>query len=165
LSLFFSSVVYLKPASDLRQVCDFLKVLRFNSTNKTDFNDTTEILLKVALNTITTFKYSTFSIPYYKTTLLYYSGIVRSVTSLHGDNAVVFYSQRIWNCCLMREVDFGGSGLIRRVMTVFLHNGFFSIIHETWLILFIFIYLNIKSLWIDTSGISFQINIPVHVYI
>ena len=35
--------------SDLRQVCSFL---RFSSTNKTDRHDITEIVLKVALNTI-----------------------------------------------------------------------------------------------------------------
>jgi hypothetical protein len=39
--------------SDLRQVCAFLRVLRFHSTNKTDRHDIAEILLKVALNTIT----------------------------------------------------------------------------------------------------------------
>ena len=40
----------IKFVSDLRQVSDFLPVL---STNKTDFHDITEILLKVAINTIT----------------------------------------------------------------------------------------------------------------
>jgi hypothetical protein len=44
--------------SDLRQVGGFLRVLRFppgppvSSTNKADRHDITEILLKVALNTI-----------------------------------------------------------------------------------------------------------------
>ena len=42
-----------KFVSDLRQVDGFLWVLRFLSTNKTDYHDITEILLKVALNTIT----------------------------------------------------------------------------------------------------------------
>ena len=42
----------IKFVSDLRQVCGFLRVPRF-STNKTDRSDKTEILLKVALNTIT----------------------------------------------------------------------------------------------------------------
>jgi hypothetical protein len=35
---------------DLRQICGFLQV---SSTNKTDSDDITEILLKVVLNTIT----------------------------------------------------------------------------------------------------------------
>ena len=39
--------------SDLRQVGGFRRVLRFQSTNKTDRHDITEILLKVALNIIT----------------------------------------------------------------------------------------------------------------
>jgi hypothetical protein len=38
--------------SDLRQVGGFLRVLPVSSTNKTDHHDITEILLKVALNTI-----------------------------------------------------------------------------------------------------------------
>jgi len=42
----------IKFVSDLRQVCGFLHVLVFSSTNKTDRHDITEILLKVALNTI-----------------------------------------------------------------------------------------------------------------
>ena len=42
----------IKFVSDLRQVGGFLRVLRFPSTNKTDLHDTTEILLKEALNTI-----------------------------------------------------------------------------------------------------------------
>jgi hypothetical protein len=41
-----------KFVSDLRQVGGFLRVLRGPSTNKTDRNDITEVLLKVALNTI-----------------------------------------------------------------------------------------------------------------
>jgi len=41
----------IKFASDLRQFGGFLLVLR-SSTNKTDRHDITEILLKVALNTI-----------------------------------------------------------------------------------------------------------------
>jgi hypothetical protein len=48
--------------SDLRQVDGFLRVLR-SSTNKADRHDITEILLKVALNTI--------AIPY--TSAVYYS--------------------------------------------------------------------------------------------
>jgi hypothetical protein len=40
----------MKFVSDLRQVDDFLQVLRFSSTNKTDRHDITEILLKVVLN-------------------------------------------------------------------------------------------------------------------
>jgi hypothetical protein len=39
----------IKFVSDLRQVCAFFPV---SSTNKTDRHDITEILLKVALNTI-----------------------------------------------------------------------------------------------------------------
>jgi hypothetical protein len=39
--------------SDLRHVSGFLWVLPVSSTNKTDCHDITEILLKVALNTIT----------------------------------------------------------------------------------------------------------------
>jgi hypothetical protein len=43
----------IKFVSGLRQVGGFLRLLRFSSTNKTDHHDITEILLKVALNTIT----------------------------------------------------------------------------------------------------------------
>ena len=43
----------IKFVSDLRQVGGFLRVLRFPPSNKTDHHDITEILLKVALNTIT----------------------------------------------------------------------------------------------------------------
>ena len=43
----------IKLVSDLRQVGGFLLVLRFPSPNKTDSYDITDILLKVALNTIT----------------------------------------------------------------------------------------------------------------
>jgi hypothetical protein len=43
----------IKFVSDLWQVGGFLRVLRVSSTNKTDRHDITEILLKVALNTIT----------------------------------------------------------------------------------------------------------------
>jgi hypothetical protein len=40
--------------SDLRQVADFLRVFQFPlDTNKTDHDDITEILMRVALNTIT----------------------------------------------------------------------------------------------------------------
>jgi hypothetical protein len=39
--------------SDLRHVSGFLWVLPVSSTNKTDCHDITEIILKVALNTIT----------------------------------------------------------------------------------------------------------------
>jgi hypothetical protein len=42
----------IKFVSDLRQVGGFIRVLRFLATNKTDGHDVTEILLKVALNTI-----------------------------------------------------------------------------------------------------------------
>jgi hypothetical protein len=42
----------IKFVSDLPQVGGFLWVLRFPSSNKTDHHDTTEILLKVALDTI-----------------------------------------------------------------------------------------------------------------
>jgi len=42
----------IKFVSDLWQVGGFLWVL-FSSTNKTDHQDITEILLKVALNTLT----------------------------------------------------------------------------------------------------------------
>jgi hypothetical protein len=46
----------MKFVSDLWQVGGFLSVLRFpgaiSSTNNTDLHDITEILLKVALNTI-----------------------------------------------------------------------------------------------------------------
>ena len=43
----------IKFVSDLRQFSGFLQVLWFPSTYKTDCHDITEILLKVALNTIT----------------------------------------------------------------------------------------------------------------
>ena len=45
----------IKFVSDLRQVGGFLKVLttQVSSTNKTDHHNITEILLKVAINTIT----------------------------------------------------------------------------------------------------------------
>jgi hypothetical protein len=42
----------IKFVSDLRQVGSFLRVLRFPPPNETDGHDVTEILLKVALNTI-----------------------------------------------------------------------------------------------------------------
>ena len=42
----------IKFVSELRQVGGFLRVLRFSSTNKTDRHDITEILLKMAWNTI-----------------------------------------------------------------------------------------------------------------
>jgi hypothetical protein len=42
----------IKFISELRQFDGFLRVLFF-STNKTDHHDITEILLKVALNTLT----------------------------------------------------------------------------------------------------------------
>ena len=45
----------IKFVSDLRQISGFLQVLDpVSSTNKTDRHDITEILLKVALNTINT---------------------------------------------------------------------------------------------------------------
>jgi len=43
----------IKFVSDLRQVDDFLRVLRFPPPNKTDRHDIIEILLNVALNTTT----------------------------------------------------------------------------------------------------------------
>ena len=43
----------IKFVSDLWQICGFLHVLRFHPSNKTDLHELTEILLKVALNTIT----------------------------------------------------------------------------------------------------------------
>ena len=42
----------MKIVGDLRQVCGFLRVLRFPLTDKTDPHDIAEILLKVALNII-----------------------------------------------------------------------------------------------------------------
>ena len=42
----------IKFVSDLRQVGGFLRVIRFPPTNKTDRTDITEMLLKMALNTI-----------------------------------------------------------------------------------------------------------------
>jgi hypothetical protein len=39
--------------SDLRQIGGFIQVFRFSPQKKTDHHDITEILLKVALNTIT----------------------------------------------------------------------------------------------------------------
>jgi hypothetical protein len=44
--------VYLLFISDLQQVSDFLPGTPVSSTSKTDHHDLTEILLKVALNTI-----------------------------------------------------------------------------------------------------------------
>jgi hypothetical protein len=43
----------IKVVSDLQQVDEFLRVLRFPPPIKQDSHDITEILLKVALNTIT----------------------------------------------------------------------------------------------------------------
>ena len=43
----------IKFVSDLLQVSDFLRLLPVSSTNKTDCHGILEILLKVALNTIT----------------------------------------------------------------------------------------------------------------
>ena len=48
----------IKIVSDLRQDGGFLRVLRFPPINKTDRHDITEILLKMALNNITTTLYS-----------------------------------------------------------------------------------------------------------
>jgi hypothetical protein len=48
----FKFVNYLRP-TDLRQVGGFLPGTPISSNNKTDRHDKTEILLKVALNTIT----------------------------------------------------------------------------------------------------------------
>ena len=42
----------IKFVSDLRQVDGFLRILRFPPPKRTDRHDTSEILLKVALNTI-----------------------------------------------------------------------------------------------------------------
>jgi hypothetical protein len=42
----------IKFVSDLRQAGDFLWILQFLSTNKTDCHDITEILLKVVLSAI-----------------------------------------------------------------------------------------------------------------
>jgi hypothetical protein len=44
----------IKLVSDLRQVGGILRVLRFAPSKKNDLHDITEILLKVALNTIAT---------------------------------------------------------------------------------------------------------------
>jgi len=43
----------IKFVSDLRKVGVFLRVLRFPPPNKTDLHDITDIMLKVALYTIT----------------------------------------------------------------------------------------------------------------
>jgi hypothetical protein len=43
----------IKFVSDLWQVGGFLRILRFTSTNKTDCHELAEIVLKVALNTMT----------------------------------------------------------------------------------------------------------------
>ena len=43
----------IKFVSELRQAGGFLRTLRFHPTNKTDRHDIAELLLKVALNTIT----------------------------------------------------------------------------------------------------------------
>jgi hypothetical protein len=43
----------MKFVSDLRQVGGFLRCTAVSSANKTDHHDITDILLKVALNTIT----------------------------------------------------------------------------------------------------------------
>ena len=42
----------IKFVNDLRQISGFLRVLQFPPPNKTDSQDITEILLKVALKTI-----------------------------------------------------------------------------------------------------------------
>ena len=50
----YSIQIYvIKFVSDLQQVGGFFPGTPVSSTNKTDHNDITEILLKVALNTIT----------------------------------------------------------------------------------------------------------------
>ena len=50
----YSIQIYvIKFVSDLQQVGGFFSGTPVSSTNKTDHNDITEILLKVALNTIT----------------------------------------------------------------------------------------------------------------
>jgi len=43
----------IKFVSELRQICGFLTGNPVSSSNKTDRHDITEILLKVALNTLT----------------------------------------------------------------------------------------------------------------
>ena len=51
-TLFYLSYIMIKFVSDLRQIGGFLRVLWVSFTNKTDHHDISEILLKVALNTI-----------------------------------------------------------------------------------------------------------------
>ena len=48
----YTFVYVIKFIRDMRQVGDFFLGTSVSSTNKTDRHDTTEILLKVALNTI-----------------------------------------------------------------------------------------------------------------
>jgi hypothetical protein len=48
----FDNHYVIKFVSDWRQVCGFLWILPISSTNKNDRHDITEILHKVALNTI-----------------------------------------------------------------------------------------------------------------
>jgi hypothetical protein len=71
----------IKLVNDLRQVCGFLGVLRLSSTNKTDRHDITEILLKVALNTITLTLTSVYKITYtYCSSILHKRGLVHKDT-------------------------------------------------------------------------------------
>jgi hypothetical protein len=79
----------IKFVSDLQRVSGFLQVLRFPPTMKTDCHNLTEILLKVALNTI---------IPLFiQSNILWLNNIVMDLSSLlsstccqNGFHAITF---------------------------------------------------------------------------
>ena len=48
----FQIIFYIKVVSDFRHFGGFLRVLRVSSTNQINRHDLTEVLLKVALDTI-----------------------------------------------------------------------------------------------------------------
>ena len=94
----------------LRQVSGFLQVLRFSDTNKTDRHDITEILLKVALNTIN------LNQPHFK---LYYTGghlgfpdqVTWSFLVLKSALAFVTFSHILHNNNVWKDADMQ-SGLL-----------------------------------------------------
>ena len=73
--------------SDLRQVGGFVRLLRFSPNNTTDYHDIAKILLKVALNTITTIhilqEYNWLALKIYLNCL---SSISDKVQFTHNDN-------------------------------------------------------------------------------
>jgi len=79
--LYSIQLYVIKFVSDLRQFGDFFPGTSVSSTNKTDCNDITEILLKVALNTINhnpVLQWVFFQSYYIKTIKTYISNLLRT---------------------------------------------------------------------------------------